>query len=70
MATHPGIAVAVKILESPYTISRPVSTAYKEVQASLDTQFFDAVTGAESVHQALATLQQQADQYMSGQSAL
>ncbi len=70
MNSHPGIAVAVQILESPHTIARPVSQAYKEVQASLDAEFYDAVTGHASVQAALQALQQQADAYLSGNSAL
>ena len=70
LASHPGIGVAIKILESPYTIARPVQTSYKEVQAALDTAFFNAVTGSESVPRALQTLQSQANSYLSGQSAL
>lgn len=70
MNSHPGIAVAIQILESPHTISRPTNQAYKEVQASLDAEFYDAVTGQTSVQSALQALQQQADAYLSGQSAL
>ncbi len=70
LASHPGLTVANQILTSPYTISRPVPTSYKEVQAVLDTAFFNAVTGRQSVAQALASLQKQADGYLSGQSAL
>ncbi len=70
LSSHPGVSVAIQTLESPYTISRPLPTAYKEVQASLDTAFYNAVTGADSVQSALQKLQSQADAYLSGQSAL
>jgi multiple sugar transport system substrate-binding protein len=70
LAANPGIAVSAATLASPYTIARPIPIAYKEVQASLDTEFYNAVTGTTPINQALKTLQQQADQYLSGQSAL
>lgn len=70
MSSHPGIAVAIKILRSPYTIARPNQTAYKEVQAVLDAEFYDAVTGHATVESALHTLQTQSNDYLSGQSAL
>ena len=69
-ASHPGLQVATKILQSPATISRPVPDSYKEVQAALDTAFFKAVTGSQSVSSALQTLEKQANGYLSGQSAL
>lgn len=67
---HPGVAVSVKTLASPFTISRPISDAYKEVQSALDTAFFNAVTGRTSVQSALHTLQRQANAYLSGKSEL
>ncbi|MCL5066536.1 MAG: extracellular solute-binding protein [Firmicutes bacterium] len=70
LTKNPGIAVSARALESPYTISRPVSDSYKEVQSVLDAEFFDAVTGRTSVQSALHTLQKQANAYLSGQSAL
>jgi sn-glycerol 3-phosphate transport system substrate-binding protein len=70
LASHPGVSVAVDTLESPYTISRPVPTAYKEVQAVLDTAFYNAVTGRTSVQSALNILETQANNYLSGNSAL
>lgn len=70
LATHPGIAVSVATLESPYTVGRPIPTAYKEVQASLDAAFFNAVTGSESVATALHSLESQANAYLSGSAAL
>lgn len=70
LSAHPGIGVATQILQSPYTISRPIPTAYKEVQAALDTAFYNAVTGTTTVQAALQTLQSQADAYLAGQSAL
>ncbi len=69
-AHNPGVLVSAQALQSPYTISRPVPTGYKEVQSALDTAFFNAVTGRTSVASALKTLQRQADSYLSGQSAL
>lgn len=70
LATHPGVSVALSILQSPYTISRPVPTAYKEVQAALDAAFYNAVTGRTSVSAALQQLEKQSNAYLSGQSAL
>ncbi len=70
LTKNPGVAVSAKTLASPYTIARPVPTAYKEVQSALDTAFYNAVTGRAPVQAALHTLQKQADAYLSGQSAL
>ncbi len=70
LTKNPGVAVSAQTLASPYTIARPTNTAYKEVQSVLDTEFYNAVTGTQSVKAALQQLQQQADQYLSGQSAL
>lgn len=70
LATHPGLRASLSAAQSPYTIARPVSDSYNEVQASLDTEFFDAVTGKASVASALQTLQQQGNGYMSGASEL
>lgn len=67
---NPGVLVSAKALESPYTIARPVPTAYKEVQSALDTAFYNAVTGKTTVQKSLQLLQKQADSYLSGQSAL
>ncbi|NMP23173.1 extracellular solute-binding protein [Sulfobacillus harzensis] len=69
-AKNPGVLVSAQALESPYTIPRPVPTAYKEVQSALDTAFYNAVTGRTTVQQSLQSLQKQADSYLSGQSAL
>ncbi len=70
MATHPGTRVAISELASPYTIPRPVPTAYNEVQSVLDAYFYKAVTGQTSVKMALTQLQQQADAYLSGSAQL
>ncbi|PSR31148.1 MAG: hypothetical protein C7B43_03360 [Sulfobacillus benefaciens] len=70
LSSHPGLVVASKIMNSPYTISRPIPDSYKEVQASLDTQFFNIVTGRETLSKGLSTLEQQANGYLSGKSAL
>ena len=67
---NPGVSVSVKTLASPYTIARPLSDAYKEVQSALDSAFFNAVTGRTSVQSALHALQRQANAYLSGQSQL
>ena len=70
LTNNPGVAVSAQTLASPYTIARPTNTAYKEVQSVLDTEFYNAVTGTQSVQSALHELQKQANQYLSGQSAL
>lgn len=70
LKAHPGEAATVQAVESPYTVPRPVSDSYKEVQAALDSAWYDAVTGKASVTAALQALQKQADGYMSGASEL
>ncbi len=70
LSKYTGIKVATQILQSKYTISRPVSDNYKEVQSALDAAFYNAVTGKTSVSTALSQLQKQADGYLSGNSAL
>ncbi len=70
LSTHPGEAATIQGILSHYTVPRPVSDSYNEVQAALDTAFFNAVTGKTSVAAALATLQSQGNSYMSGASAL
>ncbi len=66
----PGMRDNLQAISSPYTLPRPVSDSYAEVQASLDAEFFDAVTGRVSVTSALATLEKQGNAYMSGASGL
>ena len=70
LRTHPGLVATIAAATSPYTVARPVSDRYAEVQAALDTAWFNAVTGRQSVSSALRTLQQQGDSYMSGASSL
>ena len=70
LSEHIGLVVANRILQSSYTISRPVPDAYSEVQAAMDSQFYNAVVGRSSVPQALTTLERQANNYLSGKSAL
>jgi sn-glycerol 3-phosphate transport system substrate-binding protein len=70
LASHPGLKASIAAAESPYTFPRPVSDSYKEVQASIDAEFFNAVTGKQSVRSALATLEQQGNSYMQGSSEL
>ena len=70
LSSHPGLAASLSAAESPYTYPRPVSDSYNEVQASLDAEFFNAVTGTESVSAALAKLQSQGNSYMSGASKI
>ncbi len=70
LAGHPGAVATIAAVSSPYSVPRPVSDSYKEVQAALDAAWFDAVTGKDTVQGALATLQQQGDKYMSGASQL
>ena len=68
--THPGLAASLTAASSSYTYPRPVSDRYKEVQAALDAEFFNAVTGKETVGAALAKLQAEGDSYMSGASKI
>ena len=68
--SHPGLAASISAAESPYTVPRPVSDSYNEVQASIDAELFDAVTGKQSVASALSTLEQQANGYLKGASEL
>lgn len=70
LAAHPGLRASIAAAESPYTVPRPVSDSYNEVQASIDAEFFNAVTGKQTVTSALATLQKQGDSYMTGASEL
>ncbi|MDA8290654.1 MAG: extracellular solute-binding protein [Actinomycetota bacterium] len=70
LRTHPGLAASISAAESPDTLPRPVSDSYNEVQASIDAEFFDAVTAKQSVSSALATLEQQANGYLKGASEL
>lgn len=70
LATHPGLKASLAAAQSPYTFPRPVSDSYNEVQASLDTEFFNAVTGKQSISSALSTLDSQGNSYMSGASEL
>ena len=70
LRSHPGLAASLSAAESPYTVPRPVSDSYNEVQASIDASFFDALTGKQSVATALSTLEQQANGYLKGASEL
>ncbi len=70
LASHPGIAVSNEIAGSPYTIPRPIPAAYAEVQSALDTAFFNAVTGKQSVSSALAQLDATDHKYLTGKSGL
>ncbi|MHB8331252.1 MAG: extracellular solute-binding protein [Candidatus Dormibacteria bacterium] len=70
LASHPGIAVSNQIAASPYTIPRPIPAAYAEVQSALDTAFFSAVTGKQSVASALAALDATDQKYLTGKSGL
>ena len=70
LSAHPGLQASLSAATSPYTFGRPVSDSYKEVQTALDTEFFNAVTGKQSVASALAALQNQGNSYMSGASEL
>lgn len=68
--SHPGLKASLSAANSAYTFPRPVSDSYKEVQAALDAEFFNAVTGKESVSAALAKLQSEGNSYMSGASKI
>ena len=70
LASHPGIAVSNEIAGSPYTIPRPIPAAYAEVQSALDTEFFNAVTGKQSVSSAIAQLDATDQKYLTGKSGL
>lgn len=70
LSAHPGLKASLSAATSPYTFGRPISDSYKEVQTALDTEFFNAVTGKQSVASALATLNSQGNSYMSGASEL
>ncbi len=70
LSSHPGLAASLSAASSSYTYPRPVSDSYKEVQAALDAEFFNAVTGKESVSAALAKLQSEGNSYMSGASKI
>ncbi|WDL96078.1 extracellular solute-binding protein [Alicyclobacillus sp. ALC3] len=70
LAANQGEAVSIQILKSQYTVARPNTDTYSEVQSALDAAFFNAVTGKQSVQTALAQLDKQANQYLTGRSAL
>lgn len=70
LANHAGLATSLSAISSKYTVARPVSDSYNEVQAALDADFLDAVTGKMSVAAALAKLDSQGNSYMSGASAI
>ena len=70
LASHPGLKASIAAAASPYTFPRPVSDSYKEVQASIDAEFFNAVTGKQSVSSALSALERQGNSYMQGSSEL
>lgn len=70
LAANQGEAVSIQILKSQYTLARPNTDSYSEVQSALDAAFFNAVTGKQSVSSALAKLDSQTNQYLSGKSAL
>lgn len=70
LTTHPGLAASLSAASSPYTLARPVSDAYKEVQAALDSTFQQVVTGKVTVDAGLAKLDSEGDGYMAGASEL
>ncbi len=70
LASHVGLAASISAVSSPSTVARPVSDSYNEVQAVLDSAFFNAVTNKQSVSSALQSLQSQANSYMAGASEL
>ncbi|MCF8567269.1 extracellular solute-binding protein [Alicyclobacillus tolerans] len=70
LAANQGEAVSIQILKSVDTVARPNTDAYAEVQSALDSAFFNAVTGKQSVASALTNLDTQANQYLGGKSAL
>ncbi len=70
LATHPGLQASLAAISSSYTVGRPVSDSYNEVQAVLDSVFQQVVTGAQGVSAGMAQLQKQGNSYMSGASAL
>ncbi len=70
LSGHPGLAASLGAASSPNTYPRPVSDSYKEVQAALNAEFFNAVTGKETVSAALSKLESEGDSYMSGASKI
>ncbi len=70
LSSHPGLAASISAATSPYTVPRPVSDSYKEVQAALDAAFQQITTGKESVASGLAKLDSQGDSYMRGASQI
>ena len=70
LAKHPGEVATIQAAESPYSYPRPVNDNYSEVQAALDTAFYNAITGKQSVSSALAQLDQSGTSYMHGTSKL
>lgn len=70
LASHPGLAASVGAMASKYTVPRPVSDSYAEVQTVIDSVFQQVVTGSMSVSAGISQLQSQGNSYMSGASAL
>ncbi len=70
ISSHPGLKVSIQAISSPYTLPRPVSDSYKEVQAALDSSFLQIAQGKVPVVSGLKTLDQQGDSYMNGSTAL
>jgi ABC-type glycerol-3-phosphate transport system substrate-binding protein len=65
-----GLNVSIKELASPYSQPRGQSDNYAQVDSALDSAFFNAVTGKQSVPAALAGLDKAAAGYLKGSTKI
>jgi ABC-type glycerol-3-phosphate transport system substrate-binding protein len=65
-----GLNVSIQELQSPYSQPRGQSDTYAQVDSALDTAFFNAVTGKQSVSSALSGLDKAAAGYLKGSAKI
>lgn len=70
LATHPGMAVSIAALESPYTFPRVNSQNYSEVESALDAAWFKAATTGVPLQPLLSSLDAKSHQYLTDKTAL
>lgn len=70
LSSHPGLAVSINELASKYTVPRATPDSYAEVESALDTAFYNAVTGKDTVAHALAQLDTKGNGYLAGSSGI
>lgn len=70
LSTHPGLAVSIQEVRSPYTFPRVNEQNYSEVEPALDAAYFNVLTGKQPIGPALAALDAKDHQYLTGASAI